>query len=105
MHLLLSLGAPTAIFFAIVIFLLYKYCLSHGHKCSDKRTPSRLHTYGCLLSVGYTLLLGLTENTMYNYRCSAYFWMMLGFAALIQRYSTNDTAQDYENDYTLIPEI
>ena len=105
LHTVISLGIPSTVFIAVAIFFVYKYCLAHGHKCSDKRVPSRLHTYGCLFSVSYVLLLGLTENTLYNYRSAAFFWLILGFAALIQRYSSSDTAQEYENDYTIIPEI
>lgn len=105
LHTVISLGIFSTLIILAVIFLLYKYCLAHGHKCSDKRVQSRLITYGCLLSVSYALLLGLTENTLYNYRCTAYFWLFLGLSVLIQRYSSSDTAQEYENDYTIIPEI
>ena len=104
-HTLVSLGIPATVFIGTAIFFVYKYCLAHGHKCSDKKVSSRLRTYGCLFSVSYVFLLGLTENTLYNYRCAAFFWLFLGFAALIQRYSYSDIAQEYENDYTLIPEI
>lgn len=101
----ISLGIPTTLFVILSSLPIIKYCFSHCRRCSEKTTPSRLHTYGGMLSVGYMVIMGATECVWYNYRCAAIFWIILGFTLSVQRYSVGDTSQGYINDHMLIPEI
>lgn len=103
--LVIALGIPTTVFLFIVTCIIYNYCLAHGHRCTDKSTPSRLHTYGGLFAISYMLFMGLTENVWYNYRGAAFFWLVLGFTVSVQRYSVGDVSQGYESDHAIIPEI
>ena len=102
----ISLGIPMVAFIVLVIIpRLLKYCLSHCYRCSDKNSASRLYTHGGLMAIAYMLLLGITENIGHNYRCTAFFWLILGLTVSAQRYSSNNTAGEYYNDPAIISEL